>query len=129
MKWFGAIAALVAVLLAGTYWYATSTSATARAEASAKVFVRHAAAGDLVSMEAMLTPEARAMASQIAADFRGLTPSSLLATQAQPNRSGVQMIVLVSFVRPTGTTGTLLLAMREVEKQWVVTQAGKDLTY
>lgn len=67
MKWFGAIAALVALLLAGTYWYATSTSATAR--------------------------------------------------------------VLVSFVRPTGTTGTLLLAMREVEKQWVVTQAGKDLTY
>lgn len=129
MKWFAAIAALAAVLLGGTYWYFTAFSATARAEAAAKAFVRQVTAGDMASLEALLAPEARPNASQIAADFKGLTPSSFHVSQAQPNQSGVQIIVLVSFVRPTGTTGTLLLAMREAEKQWVVTQAGKDLIY
>lgn len=129
MKWLRVIVVLAVLLAAGTYWYSTSFSATARAEATAKAFMQFAAAGQQASLESMLAPESRPMAPQMIADYRGIIPGSFHASRAMTNRSGVQMVVLVGFTRPGGNTWTTLLTMKEQDGKWVVMQAAKDLTY
>jgi hypothetical protein len=129
MKWFGVVVAVAILLIAGGYWYSASFSATARAEATAKDFMRFATAGDQVSLEALLAPESRPMASQIVSDYRGMTPGSFIGSRAMTNRSGVQVVVLVGLAKPSGTVGTTLLAMRQQDGRWVVTQVGEELSY
>lgn len=118
------------IVAAGAVWvYSGCLSTPAQVRAAGSAFMRTAVTGDEAAIRALLAPDAPITAADVASLYSGHLYNNfkVYPIKALPNGSGVTWLPNTSTLDLSGNTGTtegVTLALKRVNGQWLIFQAG-----